>query len=125
MAHASAHSGRAMLGALGLEQYSELFRDAPGPVYLEAIAGGKLIPVFRWSKTGARALAHGCSVELGPRNRHTTWSNGDHWDEEGRAWWVWTDVEIESVGSFVLTMPVFVKEDVRFLQATCSKFRCA
>src|SRR5690606_36259419 len=102
----SGRAGRAMLGALGLQQYSELFDGAPGPVYLEAMIGERLVPIFRWSNGGGGPLANTPATGLGPPDRLDTWEEGTYWDAQESIWWLWKGFRSEPVGSFVLTMKV-------------------
>eukprot|EP01041_Mallomonas_annulata_P015472 gene15472-32704_t len=102
--HASGRSGRAMVGSLELKRYLELFRNAPGPVYLEAVVSGKRIPVYRWFGS-CGPLANGCIAEMPPAGCRDE-SSGDFWAADARKWWSWLDFHIEGVGAFVLTVQV-------------------
>jgi len=106
LARQSARTGRAMLGALGLQQYSELFVDALGPVYLEALTEGRLVPVYRWWEGRGNTLVNTPTAGLGPSERLEAWQGGTHWDAEEQAWWLWEGFHSEPVGSFVLTVKV-------------------
>lgn len=106
LAQGSAHSGRAMLASLGLEQYRDLFAEAPGPVYLEAMAGGRLVPVYRWSRSCAGAVANGSPATLVPIDRIDALDGGDHWEADEGTWWSWIGLHSELVGSFALTAQV-------------------
>jgi hypothetical protein len=102
--HASGRSGRAMIGSLRLQQYRKLFVGAPGPVYLEAVAGGQRVPVYRWSGS-CGPLSNGCIAAIGPAE-HRGADGGDYWDADTATWWSWMTFHLGGVGAFVLTVQV-------------------
>jgi DNA-binding transcriptional ArsR family regulator len=106
LGHASARSGRAMLDALRLERYRSLFDNAPGPVYLEAVAGDRLVPVYRWSVSGAGMFANGSPSIMVSIDRNVSSAQAHYWDADAGVWSAWAGVRVEPVGSFVLTLQV-------------------
>jgi hypothetical protein len=91
-----------MIGSLGLQRYNELFAGAPGPVYLEADAGGQRIPVYRWFGV-CGPLTNGVPATLGPAEQRGT-ESGAYWDRNAGTWWVWVGFRLGSVGAFTLTI---------------------
>ncbi|MGE4338388.1 MAG: helix-turn-helix domain-containing protein, partial [Pigmentiphaga sp.] len=103
LAQGSSRSGQAMLGALDLEGYHGLFLKAPGTVYLEALVGGALLPVYRWSALCHGTLTHGAASPSGLTQRRSTTTEGSDWDAAAETWWAWLAVDLGAVGAFVLT----------------------
>jgi DNA-binding transcriptional ArsR family regulator len=106
LAHASARTGRAMLDALQLDRYRALFEGAPAPVYLEAVSGDRLVPVYRWSGRCAGVVANGSPTCAGPTGRKAELDAGEHWDAGAAVWSAWTGFRVDTLGSFVLTLQV-------------------
>lgn len=104
LASASTRSGRAMLGALGLDRHGSLFAGASGTVYLEALVGQDWVPVYRWSQKTAGTVLNGAGLSLAPQCRANDCGDGDRWDAVSGTLWVWTHLYIDGVGSFALVL---------------------
>jgi len=105
LAHASARSGRAMLGSLELQRYRPFFIAAPGPVYLAAMAGDSLVPVYRWSEPATGPLSAGCGVRM-PSRDATPGAVGNAWDADAGAWWAWLAFRLDGLGKLELAVHV-------------------
>ncbi len=103
LANGSARSGRAMLGALRLDQHDAGLPPERGTVYLEAIVGNAWVPVYRWSQKMVGPLPSGARVPLA-HERARDCGDGDAWSPSSSTWWAWTRLHIEGVGDFVLTL---------------------
>lgn len=104
LANASTRTGRALLGALGLERCRAFVAEAPGPVYLEALVGPEWVPVYRWSRQGAAAVANASPLLVAAAGRRPDVGDGELWDAASATWWAWTRLHIEGVGAFTLTL---------------------
>lgn len=104
LANGSTRSGRAMLGALGLERCDALFAGAAGPVVLEALVAQEWVPVYRWSGSFAAAVPNAEPLALAPAARLSGAGDGESWDAESATWWAWTRLHVEGVGAFLLTL---------------------
>jgi hypothetical protein len=101
LANASTRSGRAMLGALGLERARLVLARAPGPVFLEALVGERWVAVYRWSRQVAGAITNNLPLGVPPTRER---ADGSAWDAASGTSWVWMCLHIEGVGEFALTL---------------------